>query len=115
MLGWREAQRGHQGIQRRASSHMRPEEDGLEGGGLEKDEGGASASEWSGGVGQTPPAQVLPGPGIGACGRFRKPRVAQMGQCTIGRAEGQRWRCRSCRGLERRTKDFAVDALRYAA
>lgn len=27
---------------------MRPKEDGLEEGGLEKDEGGASASEWSG-------------------------------------------------------------------
>lgn len=30
MLGWREAQRGHGGTQRRASSHARPEEGGLE-------------------------------------------------------------------------------------
>lgn len=72
MLGWREAQRGHQGTQRRASSHARPEDDGLEEAGLEKDEGHQPAN----GVGQTPPARVLPGPGIGACGRFGKPRVA---------------------------------------
>lgn len=67
MLGWREAQRGHRGTQRRASSHARPEE-----GGLEEEEGHRPAN----GAGQTPPAQVLLGLDVGACGRFRKPQVA---------------------------------------
>lgn len=58
---------GMEGTQRRASSHVRPKE-----GGLEEDEGHQLAN----GVRQTPPARVLPGLGVGACGRFRKPQVA---------------------------------------